>query len=183
MRSWKLSTVSLQVVRIVLAVVSAIYIAAAVLNPDSTTAPVRVWYGLVGGVLGLTAAYLGRARAAYIAAMTEAGVGIAVGVVEHVVDGAVVVGVDDHALDPAVVVVVVRDGVDVPVRVVMQEVVVTLVVDHGVVAVAVTVAVTVIVCPATDGLTEETKLIEEDPLVTLCVSAALVLPLKLPSPL
>ena len=50
-------------------------------------------------------------------------------------------------------------------------------------ATAVMVAVKEIVCPDTDGFTDEIRLVEEEPLDTVCVRLALLLGLKLPSPL
>ena len=50
-------------------------------------------------------------------------------------------------------------------------------------ATAVTVAVSVMLCPDTDGLAEDPKLVDDEPWFTVCVRLALVLALKLPSPL
>ena len=49
--------------------------------------------------------------------------------------------------------------------------------------IALTVTVTVMACPITEGLTEEARLIEDEALLTVWVSVALLLELKLPSPL
>ena len=50
-------------------------------------------------------------------------------------------------------------------------------------ATAVTVAVSVMLCPDTDGLAEDTKLVDDEAWFTVCVSVALLLELKLASPL
>ena len=50
-------------------------------------------------------------------------------------------------------------------------------------ATAVTAAVSVMLCPDTDGLAEDTKLVDDEAWFTVCVNVALLLGLKLPSPL
>ena len=50
-------------------------------------------------------------------------------------------------------------------------------------ATAVTVAVRVMLCPNPDGLAEDTKLVDDEAWFTVCVSVALLLELKLASPL
>src|SRR5438105_193800 len=50
-------------------------------------------------------------------------------------------------------------------------------------ATAVTVAVSVMLCPDTDGLVEDTKLVDDEAWLTVCVNVVLLLGLKLPSPL
>ena len=50
-------------------------------------------------------------------------------------------------------------------------------------ATPVTAAVRVMVSPDTDGLSDEIKLVEDEAVLTVCVSVALLLALKLPSPL